>query len=273
MSRSLEFVTSSSLVELQRALTRSEARYDELVQRAGYGIYRSSPDGRFIEANSVLAALLGYGSVAELLRLDLARDVYLDPRERDRLRQRLAAPDFPDRVETRWKRRDGTPITVRLSVRAVLDAAGEVQFYDGLVEDVTERQRHDELLRRNERMATLGATLAGVAHELNNPLAAIIGFSQLLLKKQWSAEDRAALETISHEAICSATIIKDLLASGYAGGFSIEPHLAVVFHDATVKSSDKAQYSTYVEYGRRLETLIGEVKSELNKKEKQLAGA
>ena len=61
-------------------------------------------------------------------------------------------------------------------------------------------------------MATLGTTLAGVAHELNNPLAAIIGFSQLLLKKSWSEDDRSALEAINHEAVRSATIVKDLLA-------------------------------------------------------------
>ena len=92
------------------------------------------------------------------------------------------------------------------------DADGEVCAYDGIVEDVTERQRHDELLRRSERMASLGTTLAGVAHELNNPLAAIMGFAQLLLQKPWPSEDRAALETINHEAIRSATIVKDLLA-------------------------------------------------------------
>ena len=87
-----------------------------------------------------------------------------------------------------------------------------VVAYDGIVEDVTERQRRDELLRRSERMASLGTTLAGVAHELNNPLAAIMGFTQLLLRKPWPSEDRAALETINHEAIRSATIVKDLLA-------------------------------------------------------------
>ena len=61
-------------------------------------------------------------------------------------------------------------------------------------------------------MATVGATLAGVAHELNNPLAAIVGFSQLLLKKSWPDDDRAALEAIQHEASRSAAIVKDLLA-------------------------------------------------------------
>jgi len=58
-------------------------------------------------------------------------------------------------------------------------------------------------------------------------------------------------------------IIEDLLASGYDGGFSIEPHLAVVFHDSSVTASEKEQYSTYVEYGRRLEKLIREIKDEL----------
>jgi CheY-like chemotaxis protein/anti-sigma regulatory factor (Ser/Thr protein kinase) len=61
-------------------------------------------------------------------------------------------------------------------------------------------------------MASLGTTLAGVAHELNNPLAAILGFTQLLLRKPWPTEDRAALETINHEAIRSAAIVKDLLS-------------------------------------------------------------
>ena len=61
-------------------------------------------------------------------------------------------------------------------------------------------------------MASIGTTLAGVAHELNNPLAAIIGFAQLLLRKPWPPDDRAALEAINHEALRSATIVKDLLA-------------------------------------------------------------
>ena len=58
-------------------------------------------------------------------------------------------------------------------------------------------------------------------------------------------------------------VVRDLLAGGYDGCFSIEPHLAVVFHDASVKSSDEVQYRSYVEYGKRLEKLIGEIRSEL----------
>lgn len=53
-----------------------------------------------------------------------------------------------------------------------------------------------------------------------------------------------------------ARIVNDLIANGYDGGISIEPHLAVVFHDESVKSEDEVRYNNYVEYGRRMETLI-----------------
>lgn len=205
-------VSKDALAEARDALEKSLERSAALVERAGYGVYRSSPEGRFTEVNSVLISMLGYSSAEDLLRLDLARDIYLDAAERDRLRRRPITPAYSNWTETRWKRRDGSAITVKLSVRSILDGGGTVEAYDGIVEDVTERQRHDELLRRSERMASIGTTLAGVAHELNNPLAAILGFAQLLLKKPWAAEDRSALDTINHEAIRAATIVKDLLA-------------------------------------------------------------
>lgn len=58
-------------------------------------------------------------------------------------------------------------------------------------------------------------------------------------------------------------IVKDLLASGYEGGFSIEPHLAVVQHDQSVVSPDEQRYNNYVEYGRRMEQMVAEIKKEL----------
>jgi sugar phosphate isomerase/epimerase len=58
-------------------------------------------------------------------------------------------------------------------------------------------------------------------------------------------------------------ILKDLLSRGYEGGISIEPHLAVVFHDANITSSEAVKFSNYVEYGRRVERMIAELKTEL----------
>jgi len=68
------------------------------------------------------------------------------------------------------------------------------------------------------------------------------------------------------EGVCAvATVVEDLLASGYDGDFSIEPHMAVVFHDANVSSSERARFENYLEYGRRFVRLLDEVRHRIKK--------
>jgi len=84
---------------------------------------------------------------------------------------------------------------------------------------------------------------------------------------RWNAAKKDADYTMpgEGEGYVRATI-KDLLASGYDGAFSIEPHVAVVFHDASVKSSDENQFNSYVAYGRALGKMIAEVQGELRQR-------
>ncbi|HEX2778834.1 MAG TPA: ATP-binding protein [Gemmatimonadaceae bacterium] len=193
-------------------LRESEERYRSLITRAFYGIYRSSPEGRFLEVNPALVRMLGYDSAEDLMRVDIVRDVYVDPA--DRLAFVAAAEQggpLPDWVQTRWFRKDRVPITVRVSARPRHKRSGAIDYFEGIVEDVTERQRQEEMLRRSERMAGLGTTLAGVAHELNNPLTAVIGFAQILMRNAHDEDERVGLETIHREATRAARIVKDLL--------------------------------------------------------------
>ena len=80
----------------------------------------------------------------------------------------------------------------------------------------------------------------------------------------WDAEKGQQVYTYPGEGVGDVrAIVKDLLKIGYAGGFSIEPHLAVVFHDQSVNSEDDIRYANYVEYGRRMEKIVDEVKAEI----------
>ncbi len=201
----------------QQTLARTRADYDALVRRAVYGVYRAEGNTRMLDANPAMLDLLGYDTREELMALDLAVDVYADASDHEWLVRTAQQGELDDWVEVTWRRRNGELIDVRLSLRMVEDEAGGPAVYEGIAEDVTERHRRDERLRRSERMASLGHMLAGVVHELNNPLAAISGFSQLLLRGTWPEDDRKALETIGREARRAERVVRDLLTFARQG--------------------------------------------------------
>ena len=201
----------------QQMLLRTRANYDALVRRAVYGVYRAEGNQRMLDANPAMLEMLGYDTREELLALDLAQDVYADIADHEWLVRTAQRGELDDWVEVTWRRRDGELIDVRLSLRMVEDEDGGPPVFEGIAEDVTERHRRDERLRRSERMASLGHMLAGVVHELNNPLAAISGFSQLLLRGTWPDDDRRALETIGREARRAERVVHDLLTFARQG--------------------------------------------------------
>jgi PAS domain S-box-containing protein len=211
--------------ETERALRRSEAGYRELIQHAVYGIYRSTPDGKFVSVNPALVQMLGYGSEAELLSVDLATDIYASPAQRDRMIERYGDKPRIAGIDVDWRRKDGTVITVRLSGRSVPDGTGRIQFYEMLVEDVTERRALEQQLRHAQKLEAIGQLTAGIAHDFNNILTTIIANADLALDAA-SPDDtelRSDLSEISGAGRRAAEMIKKLMAFGRREHLDMEP--------------------------------------------------
>jgi PAS domain S-box-containing protein len=124
----------------EEALRQSEEQYRRLFEDAPAGLYRANLDGRVLMANPSLIRMLGYSSLAEAVARDFDGNCF-GPRQRGGSDARLANDDAEVRsLEARWSRADGSPMFVRESVKSVRDEAGEILYFEGAVEDVTERK-------------------------------------------------------------------------------------------------------------------------------------
>ncbi|OPZ18111.1 MAG: Blue-light-activated protein [candidate division BRC1 bacterium ADurb.BinA364] len=127
--------------ETELALRRSERRYREMVQNIPIGLYQNTPgpDGRFVMANLAISRMFGYESPEEFMRSSVA-DLYADPGERQEFSQRLLEHGEVVAEELRLKKRDGTPIWGAVTARVVRDESDNIVYFDGMIEDITERK-------------------------------------------------------------------------------------------------------------------------------------
>jgi len=166
----------------EEALRRSEVRYRSLVQSAVYGIYRANLEGKFLDVNPALVSMLGYQSAEQVLALDPRSDVFLDPEEQARVMTECKRAGRLDNFEIKWKRKDGTFITVRLSGRAVASGDEPEGLLEVIAEDVTEKRVLEDQFRQAQKMEAVGRLAGGVAHDFNNLLLVISGYTEVLLE-------------------------------------------------------------------------------------------
>jgi two-component system, cell cycle sensor histidine kinase and response regulator CckA len=213
----LTFVSQQVANAIQRkrseeALMRSESRYRSLVQSAVVGIFRATRDWRFLEVNPALALMLGYASSTEFLAGG-QEDIFVDPKAKSEVQIGFLRRGRFESVETLWRRKDGSVITVRLSGRGVRDEREGTEVFEVIVEDVTERKALEDQLRQAQKMEAVGKLAGGVAHDFNNLLTVITGYSQILMD-QHSANTQAShsIEQISKAADRASSLTRQLLA-------------------------------------------------------------
>ncbi len=166
----------------QEALSRSEASFRSLVEGAPHGIYRATMTGQFLEVNPALQRMLGYGSVQELFKADLATQVFRHTADYQRMNEFLAESKELKDIELEWKRPNGEPILVRCSGHRVDVKDGGPGYFEVFAEDVTEKRTLERQLRMAQKMEAIGRLSGGIAHDFNNLLGVIIGYSGVLKK-------------------------------------------------------------------------------------------
>jgi len=166
----------------EETLRQSEEQYRSLVEGAPYGIFRSSPEGKFLVANPAMVRILGCDSEKELLSLDI-KDRYESPADRQRVINLYAQFDHQKDLEVVWKRKDGRPILLRTSGRRIRNEQGGTECYEVIAEDITGRKLLEDQLRQAQKVEALGELAGGIAHDFNNLLVAILGQCQMILRK------------------------------------------------------------------------------------------
>jgi len=141
-ARSLKYALEK-LRASNELLQESEERYRTLFESLPVGLFRSTPAGRFVEANPAHVQLLGCPDLETLLATPVA-DFYVEPEGRQQWKAVTERGGITQAWEVEWRRLDGTPIWVQEHARAVRDDEGQVMYYDGVAVDITERVRAEE---------------------------------------------------------------------------------------------------------------------------------
>lgn len=213
MSLRAEQRAPSDLLPLRDALTR-------LFEAVREGIYVGTLDpdgcGQTVAANPYLKLMFGYAPETDELAVQpFHEDRFVDPRARRVFVEQLTRDGAVTDYLLRLRRADDTPIWVE--VTAHLDR-GEPRRIDALLRDVSERRKLEDQgrdvyhqLLQAEKLAALGQTVSGVAHELNNPLATILTWSERLAGRPLDPVTKRGIETILSESERAAKIVRNLL--------------------------------------------------------------
>ncbi|HQK46321.1 MAG TPA: PAS domain S-box protein, partial [Syntrophorhabdaceae bacterium] len=145
---SLRDITDKKKTE--EALKRSEEKYRLIFENAIEGIFQTTKEGYFLNANPSLARMLGFSSPEEMIKTckDITHEIYVDPQDRQEFLKRLSKSPKLQAFETRLYRKDKDIIWVSINSRAVCDDNGDVLYYEGTIEDITERKKAEETIRR-----------------------------------------------------------------------------------------------------------------------------
>ncbi|HYP01860.1 MAG TPA: PAS domain S-box protein [Pyrinomonadaceae bacterium] len=200
---------------IEEQLRRSEERYRELVDNANDIIYTTDMEGRYTSLNRAGERVSGYAR-EEVLGMSWTQVVAAEyvPLVSEMLLRKLAGQETVTFYEIEMIAKSGRRVPLEINSQIIYED-GQPVGLQGIARDITERKHAEALLRasfekeaENEKMRSLGQLSAGVAHNFNNALAAVLGRTQLLLRSTTDERQRRSLEVIETATQDAAEIVR-----------------------------------------------------------------
>ena len=204
--------------QAEEAILESEKKYRAIFENAPLGLFRSTPEDRFIEVNQALADMLGYENPKSVVREihSISQQIYVHPEKRPEIvRKTLCSPEVA-RHRNRYRRRDGSEFEADLYLNTIRNDRGQILYLEGIVQDVTERRQYEEALieaRNQAEQANRAKSefLANMSHEIRTPLNGILGMLQVLQTTDLNAEQNEYVAMATRSSKRLLRLLTDIL--------------------------------------------------------------
>jgi len=198
--------------QAEQALHQSQERYRAFFEQNLAGNYISDPAGNLLACNAAFLRMFGFASNEEARRTNLL-SLYQSPEKRAEFLGELRLLGHVERYEKELRRKDGGTVFVIENAIAILDSRGELAEIHGFLIDETESRKAEQQLRQAQKMEAVGRLAGGVAHDFNNILGVINGYSEILLGNQ-KVDDtvRRRIQEIFKAGQRAAALTRQLLA-------------------------------------------------------------
>ena len=197
----------------EQRLKESEERFRSLVESTSDWIWETDGNGIYTYASPKVKEFLGYEPEEVIGKTPF---YFMPTEEANRIANKfkdIAATSGPiERLENTNRHKNGHLVILETSGVPIFDSKGQLRGYRGVDRDITERKKAEKQALVNAKLASVGELIAGVAHEINNPLTAVIGYAQLLMEMENVAPDiKEDLQKIYEESQRTVRVVQNLL--------------------------------------------------------------